>query len=82
MQQINATAYALTLGVHLRIDQSPDEALALARDTGELSDAIVSVITMKPGQVEVPVERPLAERSISTNTAAAGGNASLMTLEG
>jgi RHH-type proline utilization regulon transcriptional repressor/proline dehydrogenase/delta 1-pyrroline-5-carboxylate dehydrogenase len=30
--------------------------------------------------VAVPLERLVSERSISTNTAAAGGNASLMSL--
>ncbi len=35
---------------------------------------------MRPGNTAVPLARLVSERSISTNTAAAGGNASLMTL--
>ncbi len=49
---------------------------ALARRPG----AIVGVTAMPPGQVDVPLERLLIERALSVNTAAAGGNASLMTM--
>jgi RHH-type proline utilization regulon transcriptional repressor/proline dehydrogenase/delta 1-pyrroline-5-carboxylate dehydrogenase len=42
--------------------------------------AIVTLTALRPGDVTVPLARLVSERSISTNTAAAGGNASLMTL--
>ena len=42
--------------------------------------AIVTLTAMHPGDDTVPLARLVSERSISTNTAAAGGNASLMTL--
>ena len=42
--------------------------------------ALVTLTTLSPGDQAIPLERLVAERSISTNTAAAGGNASLMTL--
>jgi RHH-type proline utilization regulon transcriptional repressor/proline dehydrogenase/delta 1-pyrroline-5-carboxylate dehydrogenase len=42
--------------------------------------AIVTLTALRPGDVAVPLERLVSERSSSTNTAAAGGNASLMSL--
>jgi RHH-type proline utilization regulon transcriptional repressor/proline dehydrogenase/delta 1-pyrroline-5-carboxylate dehydrogenase len=42
--------------------------------------AIVTLTALRPGDVAVPLARLVSESSISTNTAAAGGNASLMTL--
>ena len=42
--------------------------------------AIVTLTALHPGDTAVPLARLVNERSISTNTAAAGGNASLMTL--
>ncbi|PUE54360.1 trifunctional transcriptional regulator/proline dehydrogenase/L-glutamate gamma-semialdehyde dehydrogenase [Limnohabitans parvus] len=42
--------------------------------------AIVTLTALHTGDTAVPLERLVSERSISTNTAAAGGNASLMTL--
>ena len=42
--------------------------------------AIVTLTALRPGDAAVPLVRLVSERSISTNTAAAGGNASLMTL--
>jgi RHH-type proline utilization regulon transcriptional repressor/proline dehydrogenase/delta 1-pyrroline-5-carboxylate dehydrogenase len=41
---------------------------------------IVGVTALQPGAVEIPLERLLIERALSVNTAAAGGNASLMTI--
>ncbi|CAN7521987.1 trifunctional transcriptional regulator/proline dehydrogenase/L-glutamate gamma-semialdehyde dehydrogenase [Acidovorax sp. LjRoot117] len=41
---------------------------------------IVAVTGMPPGSTEVPLERLVIERALSVNTAAAGGNASLMTI--
>jgi RHH-type proline utilization regulon transcriptional repressor/proline dehydrogenase/delta 1-pyrroline-5-carboxylate dehydrogenase len=41
---------------------------------------IVGVAALAPGDAAVPLERLVTERSVSVNTAAAGGNASLMTV--
>jgi RHH-type proline utilization regulon transcriptional repressor/proline dehydrogenase/delta 1-pyrroline-5-carboxylate dehydrogenase len=41
---------------------------------------VVSVERMEPGETAVPLERLIIERALSINTAAAGGNASLMTI--
>jgi RHH-type proline utilization regulon transcriptional repressor/proline dehydrogenase/delta 1-pyrroline-5-carboxylate dehydrogenase len=41
---------------------------------------IVALTGLAPGEPRVPLERLVIERSLSINTAAAGGNASLMTL--
>jgi RHH-type proline utilization regulon transcriptional repressor/proline dehydrogenase/delta 1-pyrroline-5-carboxylate dehydrogenase len=49
---------------------------ALARRTGP----IVGVTALQPGATDIPLERLLIERALSVNTAAAGGNASLMTI--
>jgi RHH-type transcriptional regulator, proline utilization regulon repressor / proline dehydrogenase / delta 1-pyrroline-5-carboxylate dehydrogenase len=41
---------------------------------------IVGVVALASGETDVPLERLVVERSVSMNTAAAGGNASLMTI--
>jgi RHH-type proline utilization regulon transcriptional repressor/proline dehydrogenase/delta 1-pyrroline-5-carboxylate dehydrogenase len=41
---------------------------------------VVSVERLDPGETGVPLERLVVERALSINTAAAGGNASLMTI--
>jgi RHH-type proline utilization regulon transcriptional repressor/proline dehydrogenase/delta 1-pyrroline-5-carboxylate dehydrogenase len=41
---------------------------------------IVSVRSLKPGETDVALESLVIERALSVNTAAAGGNASLMTI--
>jgi RHH-type transcriptional regulator, proline utilization regulon repressor / proline dehydrogenase / delta 1-pyrroline-5-carboxylate dehydrogenase len=51
-------------------------AQALAARPG----SIIGVSGLAPGDARIPLERLVVERSVSTNTAAAGGNASLMTL--
>lgn len=43
---------------------------------------IVGITHLSSGNYEIPVERFVIERAISINTAAAGGNASLMTMSG
>ncbi len=42
--------------------------------------AMVTLTALAPGDADVPLARLVSERCITTNTAAAGGNASLMTL--
>ena len=53
-----------------------DVAAALAERAGP----IVGLTGMAPGESRIPLERLVIERSLSINTAAAGGNASLMTI--
>jgi RHH-type proline utilization regulon transcriptional repressor/proline dehydrogenase/delta 1-pyrroline-5-carboxylate dehydrogenase len=59
-----------------------DEATAMhwQAQLAQRPGAIVTLTALRPGDVAVPLARLVSERSISTNTAAAGGNASLMTL--
>jgi RHH-type proline utilization regulon transcriptional repressor/proline dehydrogenase/delta 1-pyrroline-5-carboxylate dehydrogenase len=55
----------------------------LARAAAKLSErhgAIVGLRAMEPGETDVPLEALVIERALSVNTAAAGGNASLMTI--
>ncbi|OZI42922.1 trifunctional transcriptional regulator/proline dehydrogenase/L-glutamate gamma-semialdehyde dehydrogenase [Bordetella genomosp. 4] len=42
--------------------------------------AIVTVTGLASGETQIPLERLVIERALSVNTAAAGGNASLMTM--
>ena len=53
-----------------------DTAAILAARPGP----IVGLVALAPGEHRVPLERLVVERSLSINTAAAGGNASLMTI--
>ena len=62
------------------ISAPADEVLDLAAQLATQDGPIVTLTALQPGQTEVPLARLVSERSISTNTAAAGGNASLMTL--
>jgi RHH-type transcriptional regulator, proline utilization regulon repressor / proline dehydrogenase / delta 1-pyrroline-5-carboxylate dehydrogenase len=50
------------------------------RIIAERDGPIVSVERLAPGDTAVPLERLVTERSVSINTAAAGGNASLMSI--
>ena len=66
----------------------PTQALAqvqarLARQDGEAEGRrpLVAVERLEPGDPHIPLERLVKERSLSVNTAAAGGNASLMTID-
>ena len=53
---------------------------ALCRRMAERAGPIVGVVALEPGYHDIPLERLLVERALSVNTAAAGGNASLMTI--
>jgi RHH-type proline utilization regulon transcriptional repressor/proline dehydrogenase/delta 1-pyrroline-5-carboxylate dehydrogenase len=59
-----------------------DEATTLHRQAqlAQRPGGIVTLTALRPGDAAVPLERLVSERSISSNTAAAGGNASLMAL--
>ncbi len=57
-----------------------DHLRAVCRQVAERGGAIVGVTGMQRGDSAVPLERLVIERALSVNTAAAGGNASLMTI--
>jgi RHH-type proline utilization regulon transcriptional repressor/proline dehydrogenase/delta 1-pyrroline-5-carboxylate dehydrogenase len=71
-------------------DEVTFDAVLLHADANELTRVrqqlarrrgpIVAVERMNPGEVRVPLDRLIVERALSVNTAAAGGNASLMTI--
>jgi RHH-type transcriptional regulator, proline utilization regulon repressor / proline dehydrogenase / delta 1-pyrroline-5-carboxylate dehydrogenase len=57
-----------------------DQLRSLCEKIAERPGAIVSVQGFSHGETGILLERLLLERSLSVNTAAAGGNASLMTI--
>jgi RHH-type proline utilization regulon transcriptional repressor/proline dehydrogenase/delta 1-pyrroline-5-carboxylate dehydrogenase len=57
-----------------------DELLATAAALARRPGPVVALAGLVPGALAVPIERLVVERALSINTAAAGGNASLMTL--
>ncbi len=57
-----------------------DHLRAVCRKVAERHGPIISVTGLARGETGVPLERLLVELSLSVNTAAAGGNASLMTI--
>jgi RHH-type proline utilization regulon transcriptional repressor/proline dehydrogenase/delta 1-pyrroline-5-carboxylate dehydrogenase len=59
---------------------SAEDCRALLRKLAARDGPLVSVHAFAPGEDLIPVERLLIERVVSVNTAAAGGNASLMTI--
>jgi RHH-type proline utilization regulon transcriptional repressor/proline dehydrogenase/delta 1-pyrroline-5-carboxylate dehydrogenase len=59
---------------------NPRQLTALCTHLAQRPGAIVSVHGLASGETAVPLERLLLERAVSVNTAAAGGNASLMTM--
>jgi RHH-type proline utilization regulon transcriptional repressor/proline dehydrogenase/delta 1-pyrroline-5-carboxylate dehydrogenase len=59
---------------------APASRLAIAAALAARPGPIVSLTGLAPGDGRVPIERLVTERSLSVNTAAAGGNASLMTI--
>lgn len=63
------------------LHQGSDESLrSVAARLSNRPGPIISLRRFAPNQGEAPIEALLTERSISLNTAAAGGNASLMTI--
>jgi RHH-type proline utilization regulon transcriptional repressor/proline dehydrogenase/delta 1-pyrroline-5-carboxylate dehydrogenase len=54
--------------------------LSACADVAARPGPIVGVTAMTSGGSDIPIERLVVERSLSINTAAAGGNASLMTM--
>jgi RHH-type proline utilization regulon transcriptional repressor/proline dehydrogenase/delta 1-pyrroline-5-carboxylate dehydrogenase len=59
---------------------SADDCRSLLRRLAERPGPLVSLHAFQPGEEPLALERLLIERVVSVNTAAAGGNASLMTI--
>jgi RHH-type proline utilization regulon transcriptional repressor/proline dehydrogenase/delta 1-pyrroline-5-carboxylate dehydrogenase len=59
---------------------SPDALKALVARVAEREGSIVGVRRCTAEDAEMPLDALVLERAVSTNTAAAGGNASLMTI--
>ena len=57
-----------------------DQLRELAKLAAARAGAIVGVHGLHRGETDIPLERLLIEHALSVNTAAAGGNASLMTI--
>jgi len=57
-----------------------DQLLEVGQRVAHRSGPIVGIEGLASGGTEIPLERLLIERALSINTAAAGGNASLMTI--
>lgn len=57
-----------------------DQLRAVCEQAAQRQGAIVGVHGLGKGETDVPLERLLIEHALSVNTAAAGGNASLMTI--
>ncbi|GLZ88858.1 bifunctional protein PutA [Metapseudomonas resinovorans] len=57
-----------------------DQLGAVCKQVASRKGPIIGVQGLSRGETSVPLERLLIERAISVNTAAAGGNASLMTI--
>lgn len=56
------------------------QLLQLQKQIAARDGAIIGITRLEPGQYDIPLERFVIERAVSINTAAAGGNASLMTM--
>ncbi len=59
---------------------TPDQAKEVLRGVAQREGPIASVHAFRPGDDAIPLARLVTERVVSINTAAAGGNASLMTV--
>lgn len=59
---------------------SVEELTRVQKRLAQREGPVVGVERLDPGESAVPMERLVIERALSINTAAAGGNASLMTI--
>ncbi|KPA94749.1 hypothetical protein, partial [Pseudomonas asplenii] len=57
-----------------------DQLRAVCQQVAKRAGAIVGVQGLSQGETGIALERLVIERALSVNTAAAGGNASLMTI--
>ena len=62
------------------ITAAPTRCARCAARIAQRPGPIVGVHGLAPGETDVPLERLVVERALSVNTAAAGGNASLMAI--
>ncbi|MEY4414483.1 MAG: trifunctional transcriptional regulator/proline dehydrogenase/L-glutamate gamma-semialdehyde [Pseudomonadota bacterium] len=86
----DAVRQQVTLVLDWTVPAARFDAVLLHGSTAELASvqaslarrdgAVISVERLTPGERDIPLERLVIERSLSVNTAAAGGNASLMTI--
>jgi RHH-type proline utilization regulon transcriptional repressor/proline dehydrogenase/delta 1-pyrroline-5-carboxylate dehydrogenase len=96
VDEINAQGYGLTLGVHTRVDATAEVVARRAR-VGNVyvnRNMIGAVVGVQPfGGMGLSGTGPKAggphylsrfatERTVTTNTAAVGGNATLLSLDG
>jgi RHH-type proline utilization regulon transcriptional repressor/proline dehydrogenase/delta 1-pyrroline-5-carboxylate dehydrogenase len=54
--------------------------IALSLQLAERAGPIVGLVALDARQTDIALQRLVVERALSVNTAAAGGNASLMTI--
>ena len=59
---------------------SVEELVEVQRRLAEREGPVIGVERLEPGDTAIPLERLVTERALSINTAAAGGNASLMAI--
>ncbi|QKE64614.1 trifunctional transcriptional regulator/proline dehydrogenase/L-glutamate gamma-semialdehyde dehydrogenase [Aquipseudomonas campi] len=57
-----------------------DQLREVSQQAAQRKGAIIGVHGLNKGETDIPLERLLIEHALSVNTAAAGGNASLMTI--
>jgi RHH-type proline utilization regulon transcriptional repressor/proline dehydrogenase/delta 1-pyrroline-5-carboxylate dehydrogenase len=57
-----------------------EQLAAVQQHLSQREGPVISVERLAPGETAVPLDRLVIERALSINTAAAGGNASLMTI--
>ena len=90
IDMVNGTGYGLTFGIHSRIDNTIRQVVARIRvgNTYVNRNIIGAVVGVQPfggeglsGTGPHYLHRFATERTLSINTTAAGGNASLMTLQ-
>ena len=73
----NSEAVAFDAVIH---HGDADQLRAISEQLALRNGPLVALIGLPAGDTDIPLERLLIERSLSVNTAAAGGNASLMTI--
>lgn len=59
---------------------STDALLVLQQDIAQRQGPMINIVHLKSGDYAIPIERLMLERVVSNNTAAAGGNTSLMSM--
>ncbi|MDR6456161.1 MULTISPECIES: hypothetical protein [Variovorax] len=82
---LEAEALLQKLPIEVALDsvllpEAADEVERIQHQLARRDGPVVCVERMQPGDADVPLERLMIERALSVNTAAAGGNASLMSI--